>query len=182
VVTIRPIRPDDGERLQLSYDRLSPESRYRRFLAAKPHLSAADAAYLVGVDGCDHYALVATVAEHGCRRGPRRWRSDRGRGAVRALGRRPARGGVRDRGLRRWQHQGLGAELLGRLADAAVTRGVDRFHALVLAENAPVQRLIEHQAASPVDWRRMGDVAEAEFDLSSRPTAAPAIIAGCAGS
>ena len=41
-VRIRPIRPDDGPRLQVAYDALSQESKYRRFLAAKPHLTSAD--------------------------------------------------------------------------------------------------------------------------------------------
>jgi hypothetical protein len=39
-VTIRPIQPGDGPRLRAAYGRLSPLSRYRRFLAAKPYLSA----------------------------------------------------------------------------------------------------------------------------------------------
>ena len=59
-VLIRPIRPDDGERLSASHARLSPESRYRRFLSAKPELTGADVRYLVEVDGIDHIALVAT--------------------------------------------------------------------------------------------------------------------------
>jgi hypothetical protein len=59
-VLIRPIRPDDGEALSASHARLSPESRYRRFLSAKPELTGADVRYLVQVDGIDHIALVAT--------------------------------------------------------------------------------------------------------------------------
>ncbi len=59
-VLIRPIRADDGERLSASHARLSPESRYRRFLSAKPELTGADVRYLVEVDGIDHIALVAT--------------------------------------------------------------------------------------------------------------------------
>src|SRR5436305_11356838 len=57
---IRPICAGDGPALQAAYDRLSPRSKYRRFLAPKPHLSLADARYLVQVDGRDHVALVAT--------------------------------------------------------------------------------------------------------------------------
>ena len=36
---IRPIAADDGPRLRAAYDRLSSESKYRRFLAPKPHLT-----------------------------------------------------------------------------------------------------------------------------------------------
>ena len=60
-VGIRPIRADDAVRLREAHTRLSPETRYRRFLAAKPQLSAADSRYLVEVDGSDHFALVATA-------------------------------------------------------------------------------------------------------------------------
>ena len=63
VVIIRPIRADDVVRLQAAHRRLSPLTRYRRFLTSTPYLSSADAAYLSVIDGCDHYALVATFAE-----------------------------------------------------------------------------------------------------------------------
>ena len=62
-VKIRPIRPDDGQRLQIAYDSLSKESKYRRFLAAKPHLTRADTEYLVNVDDINHVALVAIAGE-----------------------------------------------------------------------------------------------------------------------
>ena len=50
LIIIRPIRPDDRERLQVSHERLSDQSRYRRFMTAKPTLTAADADYLVDID------------------------------------------------------------------------------------------------------------------------------------
>ena len=46
-VTIRQISPDDGPRLEAAYARLSPDSRYKRFLAAKPYLSVTEIRYLV---------------------------------------------------------------------------------------------------------------------------------------
>src|SRR5664280_1691911 len=64
-VEIREIRADDGDRLRASHARLSPESRYRRFLGAKPTLSESDARYLVSVDGSDHVAYVATTTVNG---------------------------------------------------------------------------------------------------------------------
>ena len=66
LLVIRPIRPDDQERLRASHARLSPLTRYQRFLSSKPDLSSADTTYLAVIDGCDHYALVATfVSEYG---------------------------------------------------------------------------------------------------------------------
>ncbi|MGH2982501.1 MAG: hypothetical protein ACRDKV_10730, partial [Solirubrobacterales bacterium] len=39
---LRPVRPDDKRLLAQAFDRLSPESRYRRFFAPLPRLSAQD--------------------------------------------------------------------------------------------------------------------------------------------
>jgi RimJ/RimL family protein N-acetyltransferase len=177
VVTIRPIRIDDRERLQASHGRLSEESRYRRFLSAKPQLTAADARYLVEIDGCDHFALVATVAQadgESIIAVARFVRLDEDPGAAEfAIV-------VGDD----YQRGGLGAELLGRLADAAVERGVDRFRATMLTENAAIQRLIAQVAEPPVTRRRQGTISEVEFELPARRIKyrAPAMIAPCAGS
>jgi RimJ/RimL family protein N-acetyltransferase len=171
VVTIRPIRPDDVERLRLSHERLSPESRYRRFMSAKPQLTAADAHYLVDIDGRDHYALVATVAEP----------EGEAIVAVARFVRVPDDPATAEFAIvvgDRWQRQGLAGELLGRLADAAVTRGVERFEAFVLADNVAIQRLIRDLAAGPVHRRRSGNTVELSFPLPTRHPDAPAIIAG----
>jgi RimJ/RimL family protein N-acetyltransferase len=177
VVTVRPIRVDDSERLRASHGRLSDESRYRRFLAAKPQLTVADAHYLVDVDGCDHFALVATVAEadgEAIVAVARFVRLDEDRRAAEfAIV-------VGDA----YQRSGLGACLLGRLADAAARRGVDRFRATLLTENVAVQRLIARVAGDVVERRRLGTTTEVEFELPTRRIEgrAPAIIAPCAGS
>ena len=60
-VLIRRIHADDGPRLQAAHERLSAATKYRRFLAPKPHLSASDVRYLVDVDGASHVALVAVL-------------------------------------------------------------------------------------------------------------------------
>ncbi|HET8976597.1 MAG TPA: GNAT family N-acetyltransferase [Solirubrobacteraceae bacterium] len=178
IVTIRPIQIDDSERLQLSHSRLSEESRYRRFMSTKPVLTAADARYLVNIDGRDHYALVATVAEP---------EGEAIIGVARYI-RLHDRPDVAEFAIvvgDAWQRQGLAAELMGRLADAAVTRGVRRFCATILADNVGIRRVIDQLAAGPVERRRDGNVLEVEFPLPTRPQLAggvPAMIAACAGS
>jgi RimJ/RimL family protein N-acetyltransferase len=181
VVTIRPIRADDRERLQLSHARLSEQSRYRRFMSSKPSLSTSDVRYLVDIDGRDHYALVATVAE------------PEGE-AIIAVARYVRLAGDSDVAEfaivvgDAWQGKGLGAELLGRLADAAVTRGVERFYATILADNVAIRRLIERLADGPVNRRRDGNILEVDFPLPTRgdveppSRGAPAMIAACGGS
>ena len=166
------------DRLQAAHGRLSPLTRYRRFMTAKPYLSAADAMYLADIDGCDHYALVATFAEQ-------EGDEDAPIIAVARFVRSPEDPGgrrVRDRVGDDWQGEGLGRELMGRLVDAAVTRGVRRFEATMLADNVAIHRLSERFAAGPLRRLRRGNTFEVEFDLPIRSTDPPAMIAGCAGS
>jgi hypothetical protein len=44
---IRPLRPDDKGLLVGGFERLSPESRYRRFLSTTKRLSSATLRYLI---------------------------------------------------------------------------------------------------------------------------------------
>ena len=177
VVVIRPIRADDVDRLQAAHGRLSPLSRYRRFMTAKPYLSAADATYLSIVDGRNHYALVATFADSP--------EADEAIIAVARFVRSPDDPAAAEFAIvvgDDWQGEGLGGELMGRLVDAAVSRGVDRFQATMLADNVAIQRLSERFADGPLRRVRRGNTFEVEFDLPTRSARVPAIIAGCAGS
>lgn len=155
-MAIRPIQGDDGPRLQAAYDRLSPETKYRRFLAVKPRLTRADVRYLTSADGNDHVALAATPAED-----PRLII------AVARFVRQPEDPTAAELAIvvgDPYQGEGLGTELLGRLADRAVQIGIKRFHATVLAENVPVHRLLRHGAASE---RHLGPIDEVEVDLAA---------------
>ena len=44
-VLVRPVRPNDKDLLRQGFDRLSPASRYRRFLAPVDELSEAELRY-----------------------------------------------------------------------------------------------------------------------------------------
>jgi RimJ/RimL family protein N-acetyltransferase len=188
-VAIRPIGPDDHERLRASHARLSPESRYRRFLGTKPELTTADARYLVEIDGSDHLALVATLPGE----------PDEPIVAVARYIRLPDDPAAAEFAIvvgDDYQRQGLAAELMTRLAHAAVARGVKRFRATMLADNIAIQRVAANLAAGPLQRRQRGSLSEVEIELTpsdaatSTPSArrtgsggpAPAIIAACAGS
>jgi acetyltransferase len=178
VVVIRPIRPDDVERLRAAHGRLSPLTRYRRFMTSKPYLSSADAVYLANIDGCNHYALVATFAQ-------REGDDEASIIAVARFVRSPEDSSAAEFAIvvgDDWQGEGLGHELMGRLVDAAVTRGVHRFQASMLADNVRIHRLSERFAAGPLRRLRRGNTFEVEFDLPTRSPETPAMIAGCAGS
>ena len=58
----RHIRPDDKGRLAAGLQRLSPESRHRRFLMPKPRFSSSELRHLTEIDGFDHVAIVAVSA------------------------------------------------------------------------------------------------------------------------
>ncbi|HMJ76782.1 MAG TPA: GNAT family N-acetyltransferase, partial [Iamia sp.] len=58
---VRPIRPDDGERLLTFHERQSPESIYFRYFSPRPRLSATDVERLTSVDGVDRMAFVGLI-------------------------------------------------------------------------------------------------------------------------
>lgn len=177
LVEIRPIRPDDGERLQAAHLRLSPESRYRRFLSAKPILTADDARYLVQVDGSDHVALVATAPVGGIEE------------AIVAVARfvrlddDPAAAEFAIVVADDYQRQGLATALLERLTAAAVAVGVDRFRATILSDNRAVRRLIAQLTDGDYDAVDGGVTTEVEFELPAVTAGRrDAMIAACGGS
>src|SRR5215217_6859611 len=62
-ILFRHIRPDDKGRLAAGLARLSPESQRRRFLMPKPRFSSTELRYLTEIDGFDHVAVVAVLAD-----------------------------------------------------------------------------------------------------------------------
>jgi RimJ/RimL family protein N-acetyltransferase len=144
-VRIRPVEPGDKSRLQHALGRLSPESTRRRFLAAKPVLSAGELRYLTEVDGSHHLALLA-VLEHD---------PDQIVGVARCVRLEPG-GDTAEFAIvvgDPVQGEGLGTVLAAALADAACRVGIRRFSATTLADNDAAQRLLgtfatrlQHQA------------------------------------
>jgi GNAT superfamily N-acetyltransferase len=146
---IRPIEPDDKDGLSAAFERLSEESRYRRFLSPHARLTEAELRYFTEVDHHDHEALVAFDPRTGDGIGVARF--------------------VRHRGEREsaevavavaddWQGRGVGTELLLRLADRARQEGVTRFTALALADNDPIRHLLGGLGATRVVDEGQGTV------------------------
>jgi RimJ/RimL family protein N-acetyltransferase len=161
-VLVRPIGDDDEARLSDAFDRLSPDSKYKRFLHLKPKLSHSDVDYLVHVDAEDHVALVAAdVSEPDVIIAVARFvrlESDPTAAEFSIV--------VGDE----YQRAGLGAELMKLLAADARAAGVRRFVATILADNAAAHRLVQAIAPGAPRWISHGTVDEVEIDLT-RPAA-----------
>jgi len=64
-VALRAIEPGDRAGIARGFERMSDESRYRRFLTVSDRLSNAQLDYLTRVDHHDHEALIAFEADGG---------------------------------------------------------------------------------------------------------------------
>ena len=58
-IVIRALQPEDKPLLVEGLERMSEQSRYRRFLAPKPSFTGAELAYPTEIDHNDHEALIA---------------------------------------------------------------------------------------------------------------------------
>jgi GNAT superfamily N-acetyltransferase len=164
-VVFRPIAPDDAEPLRRAFDRLSPGSRYRRFLGGVNELSADMVRYLTHVDGENHVAICATLPSLDMKEEPIL-------GIARFV-RLPDEPDVAEAAVTvvdDLHRKGLGRQLMLALATAALDRKVTRFRGLVLAENAPMRHLLEEAGA--VFKSREGHALV--FEVSLEPGAVPA--------
>lgn len=141
-ITVRHIRPGDAEELRRAFQKLSPQSRYRRFLVSMPVLSEDMVRYLTEVDGIDHVALVATRESHDLK-------SEIGLGVARFIRAKddPDVAEAAVTVVDEAQGKGIGRLLTQTLGEAALERGIRCFRAEVLAENAPMRKILEDAGA-----------------------------------
>ncbi len=129
---IRDLGPADEPLLDELHMALSPRSQYQRFHGAKPRLAPRERRYLAATDGHDHVALVALD----------------GGGSPIAVGRfvrlhgRPDAADVAAAVADARQSQGIGTDLLQRLARRAAAVGIRHFTATVLSETGLRRSLV----------------------------------------
>ena len=159
---VRPVRPDDRALLLAGFERLGPDSRYKRFLAPMPELTDDVVAYLTSVDHHDHEALAAIDPATG-----------EGVGVARfvRLAERPDTAEAAVTVIDDWQGRGVGTILLGLLAERARAEGIVRFTALLLAENRDMLELLEALGSVRVIDRELGTV-EIEAELPAKSAGA----------
>jgi GNAT superfamily N-acetyltransferase len=142
---VRAIRPEDRSELAREFGRLSPASRYARFLGSKQELGEAELKFLTEVDGFDHVAIVAV------RESPD-LKSESGLGVARFI--RLGETDVAEAAVTvadAAQNKGLGRVLLQILASLAKERKVRAFRSEVFTENTAMRKLLADAGGSIVE-------------------------------
>ncbi len=152
-VHIRPIRPDDGERLVRFHAGLSPDTQYLRFFSPHPVLSPREVERFTHVDYWDRFAIVAQ-------------RNDDFVGVAR-YDRQPGSGEAEVAFViaDSQQGKGLGMLMLEHLAAAARRRAVTRFVAETLPSNTRMLQVFR-QAGFTATTRFGDGVVHVEFPIS----------------
>ena len=168
-VRIRPISADDRELLRSGFEELSEHSRYMRFQAPTASLSDKQLAYLTDVDHHDHEALVALASARDATPASAPGEPDIV-GVARFIRVHDSVAECAIAVADDWQGRGVGTELLDRLVERARDEQIDRFTALVLAENAEAMRLLERLGDTV--QRRVGSQVELDIELPAPATPA----------
>ena len=131
-LVLRPIHPQDAPALAAAFERLSPQSRHRRFLGVKTVLTARELVQLTDVDHRTHEAVVAVDDQ------------ERILGVARYAAE-PDRPGTADVAFvvaDAEQGRGLGTLLAAKLIERARDNGVRRLEAGTFWDNAPALALL----------------------------------------
>ena len=157
----RPLVPgDDDARLARMFQRLSRETVLRRFFTLVPKLEGPLLRAMTDVDHDNHEALVVAVGDEIV--------------AVASYHRSPDDPTVADVAVvveDGWQHTGLGRRLTAQLSRLARDRGIERFHADVLADNRAALGLIHRMNERSAGRFEHGEIV---YDLPlSRPDSGP---------
>ncbi len=160
---LRPVGPGDRGLIAEGFERLSPESRYRRFFAPMKSLSGDLLDYLTTIDYVDHFAWGALVRD-----GDGGWLGVGVARYVRLTGD-PEAAEAAVTVVDDYQGRGLGRILLDALVLEALANGITRFEGEVLVDNRPMQELLRRTGAR---FRPEGDgVLRFSIDLPARDEA-----------
>jgi len=127
---VRIAGPADAERVHRFFERLSPESVYRRFFTLFPSPPAQLLNYLAAAETEDHESLAALDGDEIV--------------ALASWDRRVPAGDEAELAILvedSWQHRGLGRALIKMLTAEAARHGVTVLTASVLSDNQPARRL-----------------------------------------
>jgi GNAT superfamily N-acetyltransferase len=151
-VFARPVIPDDATMLQRALENADPETIYQRFFRAPVRLDAAQLDRLCRLDYQTRFALAAFSTDGD------------GVAIVRYESTEPGVAEVAVVVQPGWRGLGLGTALLASLEEAAIERGIRRFTAYYLPDNAAIEALLSDRGFTT--GIRDGEVSFAEKDLS----------------
>jgi RimJ/RimL family protein N-acetyltransferase len=153
---IRPIERQDRDRLRRLFLRLTPESRYRRYLSPKPELTERELVHLLDIDHVHHEALAVVDESDGSFVAAARYAqmSDQPEVADAAIE-------VADD----LQRHGVGIALAIRTLERARANGFRRVIATTLHENTAARALLRLLHFQP----RSSRGPEIEFELELEP-------------
>lgn len=137
VIQIRSVLPDDRGLFLAAWERLSPETRYKRFLGSKATLSEEELDFYTQVDGQNHIAIGALHLDdnHQPNEGV----------AVARIVRSVEEPDLGELGIivvDEWQGKGVGGALMERLLKLAQAADITRVRAYAWSGNEPIERLL----------------------------------------
>lgn len=169
IALLRPIRPDDRERLQRGLEWLSPRSRYLAFHDRLDRLTDEQLRYVTEIDHRDHVAWIVLDPDDPDAPGM-------GLGRYVRLTGQPKVAEAAITVLDAHQGLGLGTLLLAVLAHVARANDIEVFRNYVLVENETMLELFDQLGATR---QRMTDtVEEVDFALPDDPDELPDTPAG----
>ena len=140
-VLLRPVMPEDRERIQNGMAALSPRSRYLRFFTSASRLSDEQLRYFSEVDQCNHVAWIALDSSV---------RTYPGLGVARfiRIKEEPTVAEVALTVIDAYQRKGLGTILLALLYLVAETQGFLTLRAAVIGENTTMLKWLHNLGAA----------------------------------
>jgi GNAT superfamily N-acetyltransferase len=166
-VTIRPLRPDDRDRIAKAVGELERESIYTRLFSYRTELTQAGLDRIMTVDPAHEAALVVTlgVGKDETVIGSGRFIASTGSGAGRAAE-------VAFVVAEDYQGLGIAGRLLRHLADIARERGVTAFEADVLAKNSSMLAVFA-RSGLPIQQHREGNTVHVTLSLRDDEASPP---------
>lgn len=161
-VHVRPIRPEDGTRLENFYQGVSPRAKHLRFLSSMPSLSEDYITRLTHIDYHDRVVLVVTLSEE-----------------IIAIGQYGlTKPGVADTAVLvqdQYEGHGIGQLLMAGLVQIAQECGVHHFTAEVLVQNHRMIQIMRNQyeqvdQSGDAEGELHRGIVYLEFDINDLPT------------
>lgn len=152
VLIVRPIQPNDGERLQRFHARLSTISIYRRYFRLVPSLTDEMIISLTRVDGINQMTLVTTVAGETAPAAP----EPEIIGMVNCNRMGPDAAEVAFIVEDAWQGRGVAGALLNAAVDCARARGFRHLLAITMHSNTRMLAVLR-RSGFPCALRERGD-------------------------